>query len=673
MIGKRLNGRYQILSRIGDGGMAVVYKAKDLILDRLCAVKVLRQEFSNDEAFIRRFRREAEAVASLSHPNIVNIYDIGDESDLYYIVMEYVDGVTLKAYIKEFAPVPPENSVYILKQIASAIEHAHQHGIVHRDIKPQNILIDENDRVKVTDFGIALATTGATITYTNSIIGSAHYLSPEQAKGSVATIKSDIYAFGIVMYEMLTGQLPFPGESPVTVALKHLSEPYVLPRDINPSIPQSLENIIIRALAKNPEDRYDTIGDVYDDLSTALDPSRIDEPRIQLLDDHDADATRIIPPADDAEKSQLIGTGAPVAPQAAVDDGKEAEKPKKEPKNKNKNKGGKNGKKKKRVLTAVIAALIIAILAVAGIFVLPKFFAADHVKVPILKGKTLDQALELLDDHQLKAKKKNVTDEHAPKGIVVDQNPKAGKEVSPGSTVTIYVSKGPKEEEVPDYVGYSKDAVEQLLKDNKYKDVIWKGVPSTDVPEGQIISQKPEAGKQIVPQETVLELTYSTGPETAEVPDLTGLSKDDAESRLKAAGFDVTFADGGYSDNVEKDHVMKTDPSPGTALAVGKTVTVYLSKGPKAQAKTTIQNITVAVDGGDGGDKPDKDGVHVQIYFSDMNNEQKLFADETIKKTKTYNLPLTIAPGGSARYQVYVDGQLVRQETIRYDDLDGVD
>lgn len=247
MIGKRLNGRYKILDLIGGGGMANVYLARDIILDRDVAVKVLRPDFSDDEEFIRRFHREAQAATSLNHPNIVSIYDVGEEGNILYIVMEYIDGTTLKQYIQKNGPLSNEESVNIMIQLTSALAHAHENHIVHRDIKPQNILIDENGVVKITDFGIAVALTSTTITQTNSFLGSVHYLSPEQARGGMATKKSDIYSLGIVMFELITGRLPFFGESAVSIALKHLQNNTPSPKRWNPAIPQSIENIILKS------------------------------------------------------------------------------------------------------------------------------------------------------------------------------------------------------------------------------------------------------------------------------------------------------------------------------------------------------------------------------------------------------------------------------------------
>ncbi|GGH74780.1 serine/threonine-protein kinase [Pullulanibacillus pueri] len=700
MIGKRLNDRYKIISRVGDGGMAVVYKAKDLILDRFCAVKILRQQFSNDEAFIRRFRREAESVSSLSHANIVNIYDIGEEDDLYYIVMEYVDGTTLKTYIKHFAPVPPENAVYILKQIAAAIEHAHEHGIVHRDIKPQNILIDDQDQVKVTDFGIALGLTSATITYTNSILGSAHYLSPEQARGGKATVKSDIYGFGIVMYEMLTGQLPFPGDTPVSVALKHLNDDFIHPRELNPNLPQSLENIILRSLAKNPDDRFDSMGDLYDDLTTALNPERINEPKFSLANEDDPGETKVMVPLTNNQSSPHDSKASVSAPEENGDEEEEEETPTSKKKEKKKDKGTKEkkGKKKKRAVLFITIAILLLAIIVAALFLVPKWLRVDTVAVPKVKGLTYEQAADKLEAKEFKVKRKNVTDEDAPSGVVVSQNPEAGEKIKKKSTVTLSVSKGPEKETIQDYVGYDIETVKQLGLEDKFKDVIYKGVASADDPVGQVIAQTPDAGSENVPSDTVLQITYSTGPEKITIPNIKGDSKEDAKTSLENLGFKVAYAEGDYSDDIEEGHVLKTDPSFGSTAEEGTEITVYLSKGKELEPRTTVEPITVTVkqaaDSGDddkpGNDKdngnqnhnsnngkgnpPDKGDdetqpVNVVIYYTDAKHDHEQFVNESITETKVYNLPLTVDPEGKASYQVFKDGQLIEDKTIKYDDI----
>ncbi len=277
-IGRKLNGRYHIIGNIGNGGMANVFLAHDLILDRDVAVKVLRFDFQNDQAAIRRFQREALAATELVHPNIVSVYDVGEEDGLQYLVMEYVKGMDLKRFIQTQYPIPYAKIVDIMEQILSAVSLAHEHRIIHRDLKPQNILMDESGVVKITDFGIAIALTETSITQTNTMLGSVHYLSPEQARGSMATNQSDVYAVGIILYEMLTGNVPFDGESAVTIALKHFQEEMPSVKSFDPNIPQSLENVVLHATAKDPADRYKTAEEMSRDLYTVLAANRLNEP-----------------------------------------------------------------------------------------------------------------------------------------------------------------------------------------------------------------------------------------------------------------------------------------------------------------------------------------------------------------------------------------------------------
>ncbi len=293
LIGKRISGRYKIIKMIGGGGMANVFLARDMILDRDVAIKILRLDFADEDEFIRRFQREAQSATSLAHSNIVNIFDVGEEENIYYIVMEYVDGLTLKQYIQNNYPIPTEKVLDIMKQLTSALSHAHYNHIIHRDIKPQNILIDHDGNVKITDFGIAMALSSTAITQTNAVLGSVHYLSPEQARGGIATKKSDIYSLGIVMFELLTGRLPFSGESAISIALKHLQSETPPPTRWNPDIPQSVENIVLKATAKDPFLRYKNVEEMEKDLDTALDPNRLSEPRFIIPEDKEM--TKAIP------------------------------------------------------------------------------------------------------------------------------------------------------------------------------------------------------------------------------------------------------------------------------------------------------------------------------------------------------------------------------------------
>lgn len=664
MIGRRIGGRYEILSRLGEGGMAIVYKAKDLILDRLVAVKVLRTELAGDEEFIKRFHREAESVASLSHPNIVAIYDIGEEEDCYYIVMEYIHGMSLKEFIRDYSPISVSESVHIMKQVTLAIAHAHAHGIVHRDIKPHNILIDESEHVKVTDFGIAMAVSSATITYTHSILGSAHYLSPEQARGGKATVKSDIYSLGIVMFELITGRLPFPGTSPVSVALKHLSEPMPFPRDFRPDMPQSLENVMIRALAKVPLDRYKNVVAMYDDLKTALSPERADEKRLILDsgDETDDDRTiKIAPVRIDENKDQAVLPEQP-AP--------------------NKNENAKVKKKSKArkwlTLTGLLILLITAGLII-GLILLPKLFYVNNVQVPDVAGKTFEQAQQLIENKNLSAVRKNQSSSTVKKGTVISQNPDAGTEVKAGTYVTLFVSAGSQEISVENYVGYDRSSLTTQLQDAGYKNIVWHGQESSTVPEGEVMRQTPAAGQKVVPGDTVLELTYSTGTPQVIVPDLRGKPKDEVNQLLQAQGLSADYSVGDFSDTVPQGNALDQDPAPGSKVAKGSSIIVLLSKGSQAQPKEIDQPIKVEYTGnGNGNNNGNGNGngngqnngggspAHVQIYYTDANHNDALFADEEITQTKTYTIPFTINPGSQGSYRIVIDGNQVKTGTVDY-------
>ncbi|MCO7174653.1 Stk1 family PASTA domain-containing Ser/Thr kinase [Sporolactobacillus kofuensis] len=663
MIGKRVGGRYQILSRLGEGGMAIVYKAKDLILDRLVAVKTLRQELADDEEFVRRFRREAESVASLSHPNIVAIYDIGEE-DCYYIVMEYIEGMTLKEFIKDYSPIAINETIHIMKQILQAIAHAHDHGIVHRDIKPQNILINESEQVKVTDFGIALAVSSATITYTHSIMGSAHYLSPEQAKGGKATIKSDIYALGIVMFELLTGKLPFPGTSPVSVALKHLSSPMPFPRDFRNDIPQSIENIVIRALAKDPAERYEYVTEMYDDLNTALDPERANEKRLILNEPNSDEET-----ADNEKTIKMT----PIVEHEMNKNAVNAEAPQSE--NSKKEKQPKKSKAKKWLTISGILLLLITAGLILGMTLLPKLFYVSNVRVPDVTGKTYQEARNALNAQQLKVVRSDRVSNSIAKGKVISQNPESGEEVKEGTEINVIVSKGSKMVSLDNYVGYSRDTVTSAIKDAGFKKVVWHETStSPDTPEGEIIRQNPSAGTKVVPADTILELTYSPENQEITVPDLKGKTKNDARKLLKAQGLNADFSNSDYSDDVAKGSVLDQDPASGSQVEKGASIVVTLSKGKEPKPKGIDQPIKVIYPGDKGSSAASgesKTPIHVQIYYTDANHNNSVFTDEEITETKTYTIPFMINPNEKGTYRVLIDGTERKTGTVDYPDEHG--
>ena len=402
MIGKQIGARYELLEHIGGGGMAIVYKAHDVLLNRKVAVKILREQYVNDEDFIRRFRREAQSAASLSHPNVVSIYDVGQEDDVHYIVMEYVAGSNLNEEIRRRAPFQVDEALRIAVQICDALDHAHQNQIIHRDIKPHNILIGRNGRVKVTDFGIARAASSADITQTGSVIGSVHYLSPEHAKGIKQGEKSDIYSLGIVLYQMLTNQLPFSGDSPISVALKHLQEQVESPRLYNPHIPPDVEAIILKTLQKNPEERYNSAKELQQDLEAIMDGDRIDTivrfvDASHSPDELDEHPTKVMPAIRDEDDEQTrlmpaIGSSAKVtSAESSLPDEEENVKLEED-------KPGLSPLKKLFIKAAIWLVLIFAFGAGTwyGVQSLKAIFVVPEVEVPNVVGYPIDEAVQML-------------------------------------------------------------------------------------------------------------------------------------------------------------------------------------------------------------------------------------------------------------------------------------
>ncbi|HHY20546.1 MAG TPA: Stk1 family PASTA domain-containing Ser/Thr kinase, partial [Bacilli bacterium] len=517
LIGKRVSGRYEVIEIIGGGGMADVFKAKDIILDRIVAVKVLQSQFSKDEQFIRRFRREAQAATSLAHPNVVNIYDVGEEGDLYYIVMEYVEGPTLKEYIQQSGPLPATEAVDIMSQIVSAIAHAHANHIVHRDLKPQNILINQNGEVKVADFGIARAISSATITHTNSVIGSVHYLSPEQARGGLVNFKSDIYSLGIVLYEMLTGKLPFFGDTAVSIAIKHLQADIPSVREINPLIPQSLENIITKATAKDPYYRYESAIAMEEDLATALDPERRHEEKYVIADDLD-EQTRTIPMIKGDILDQVIDEEKTIELSA---------------KSTNFDESPKKPKKKKRTLKIVLSSLLILVgLFIVLLATIPGLLKVEDVKVPEVIGLEFSEAEKKLTDAKLVVVREDIADNEVEEEHVVRITPAEGSSVKKGSEVKLFVSVGKEKTPMPSLVGLTKSQAERMLHDYK---VEFKEKATNDVAPGTVLEQTPEAGTPIVVEEAEVIVTVSVA-EKITLHNLVGLSEADvnqyAESEI---------------------------------------------------------------------------------------------------------------------------------------------
>lgn len=564
-IGKKISGRYLIIGNIGSGGMANVYLARDLILDREVAVKVLRFDFQNDQAAIRRFQREALAVTELVHPNIVSVYDVGEEDGMQYLVMEYVKGMDLKRYIQTHYPIPYLTVVEIMQQILSAIALAHDHRIIHRDLKPQNILINEDGVVKIVDFGIAIALSETSITQTNSMLGSVHYLSPEQARGSMATNQSDLYAIGIILYEMLTGKVPFDGESAVTIALKHFQEEIPSVRIYDPNVPQSLENVVLHATAKEPADRYKTADEMNQDISTALSPERLNEPRWQphsMLDE-----TRILTPVEATEITPQVEPGTPVPSEPEEPATEEpAEKP----------------KKKKWWLIPVV----LVIVAMGGLAYAVFGGGQDEITVPNLANMTEAAAREKLTAVGLKpaVDVKEIPDDTIAEGRVVKSDPAVGDVVKKKAEVTLYLSSGSKKIAMDDYSGQTyKEAHDALIKLGfKESNLSSTTEYSDSVAKGDIISQTPMKGEEVVPSEQEVSFVISEGVEPIEMENYLGVSQSEAISDLTTKGIseDYIKIEEDYSSDYGAGTVMKQSPGVGKEAVPGSTtVTLVISKG----------------------------------------------------------------------------------------------
>ncbi|MDP4082989.1 MAG: Stk1 family PASTA domain-containing Ser/Thr kinase [Bacillota bacterium] len=652
MIGKRINGRYKVMEMIGGGGMANVYLAHDMILDRNVAVKMLRLDLTNDEEFIRRFHREAQSATSLNHPNIVNIYDVGEEDDLYYIVMEYVDGETLKQYIQHNSPLRVEEAIGIMRQLTSAISHAHQNAIIHRDIKPHNILVDRKGNVKITDFGIAMALSSTSITQTNSVLGSVHYLSPEQARGGMANKKSDIYSLGIVMFELLTGRLPFSGESAISIALKHLQSETPSVRRWNPSIPQSVENIVLKATAKDPFHRYNNVEEMGEDLRTALNPERLDEPKFVVP--IDIEATKAIPVITNDRPLQNL-------------DETLVHNHEKITQNTNDTPKNDNGKKKRKKWPIILIStfIILALLGVLAVTVLPGLFSPKDITVPDVSGKKFDDAVTVLISKGFSiGKTKEVTDDQIANGKIIKTDPEAGTTAKAGSKIILYKSMGKEKFVLSDYVGRQIDEVTALLQNENFKLIRPNSVYDDSDP-GTIVSQSPAPGKKVVPEDTVINFNVSKGPEKIILKDLTQYNLQGAQDYATTVGLTLDSSQQQYSDTVPVGMVISQSPASGTEMQKGDKVTVIISKGKEEKPpKPFKRDVTIPYEPSIPG-QPQT----VQIYIQDMNHSMTDPAQTLqITKTETETITLQILPGQTGGYKVIRDNSVIQEDNVNYDD-----
>ena len=555
MIERVLDGRYALEMLVGSGGMADVYRAKDQLLERTVAVKILHQQYENDTEFIARFQREAKAAARITHPNIVNVYDVGVAEGRHYIVMEYVPGRTLKERIKEEGPVPAPEALHIARQIAGALAQAHANNLVHCDIKPHNILVMPDGNVKVADFGIARAVTESTMTYNDNIMGSVHYFSPEQARGTLITPKSDVYSLGVVLYEMLTGRIPFDGNTAVSIARKHLEEEPQSVRSLVPNIPPVVEALVTRMMAKEPALRPDSRL-LVQDITRTEQMMRSDT---AVMPAFDPDATRVLTPVEAQEIS------------AAVEEEEAAEEVEE-----------KSFFRTKKFKFGLVLILLLGFFS--GFFLsFGKFWSSVEITVPDVTGKQLTLARQILEDQHLRVTVAEAYDASVPVGVVVSQTPEAGTKVKEERTITIYVSKGGEELEMPNLRGLKQsDAIDKLQQMGLRLGSAYETFSDED--SGTVISQDPRSGTRISKGQSV-DITVSKGQKIKKitVPDVKGVPSDRARTMIEGSGLKV----GSISEEESTQAagtVVSQSPSAGSEADSGSAVRLVISSGHKASS-----------------------------------------------------------------------------------------
>lgn len=559
MVERVLDGRYALEALVGSGGMADVYRAKDQLLERTVAVKILHQQYENDTEFITRFQREAKAAARITHPNIVNVYDVGVAEGRHYIVMEYVPGRTLKERIKEEGPVPVPQALQIARQIAGALAQAHANNLVHCDIKPHNILVMPDGNVKVADFGIARAVTESTMTYNDNIMGSVHYFSPEQARGTMITPKSDVYSLGVLLYEMLSGRIPFDGNTAVSIARKHLEEDPQPLHMIAPGIPPVVEALVTRMMAKDPAQRPDS-SMLVQDIVRAEQMMRSDT---EALPAFDPDATRVLTPVE----AQEIGALAEAEEDAVPQEGEE-----------------RPFFRTKKFKFGLLLILLLGFFT--GFFLsFGKFWSSVEITVPDVTGKQMTLARQILEDQHLRVTVAETYDASVPVGVVVSQTPEAGTMVKEERAITIYVSKGGEELEMPNLRGLNQsDAIDKLQQMGLRLGSAYETFSDED--SGTVISQDPRSGTRISKGQTV-DITVSKGQKIKKVsvPDVKGVPVDRARTIIEGSSLSV----GGTSEQESTQAagtVVSQSPAAGTEVDAGSSVRLVVSSGKKSSGNT---------------------------------------------------------------------------------------
>ena len=617
--GRLLGNRYEIIEKIGNGGMAMVYKSKDHVLNRLVAVKILRDEFTTDQEFIKRFEIEAQSAASITHPNIVSVYDVGSEGSLYYIVMELIQGKTLKEIIiEEAGPLPWKWSLNIAIQIASALEVAHKNNIVHRDIKPHNIIITEDGVAKVTDFGIAKAVSNSTITAFGATIGSVHYFSPEHARGGFTDSKSDLYSLGVVLYEMLTGRVPFDADTPVSIALMHMQEEAKPPIEINDKIPQSVNDIIMKAMRKDQSLRYQNATEMLNDLKRAL--RNPDENFVDNKEYTDMPTQKI-------SLKEI-----------------EEESKKKENLNKKENKFKKFVSKHKG-LTIFISLILLFLLSLGGTIAYSRLTNPKEVLLPNLVGINIDDAKKTIQEGglELEIEAEEYNNEYAA-GYIISQNPTYSDNynIKMGTKIKVVVSKGIEQAIVPKVTGMTEEEAIKALENAKLK---YEKVEeeSKKVEAGYVISQETDPDSQVFAGDTVI-IHISTGTKKIQIPSVIGKSEEDAKKAITSLGLKVNIVN---EEDQSKDNgtVLKQSIDAGKEVEEGTTVTITINKLTETKYATLQVNVK-SLNGGK---------VEYENTAASSNTENETNSTSTLAETKVKKIQLRIEVNGETVLNELVD------------------
>lgn len=661
MINKILANRYEILEKIGTGGMGNVFKAHDRKLDRIVAIKVLKLEYNEDNNFIRKFKRESLAAASISHPNIVSIYDVGTEKvedkEVHYIVMEYIDGKTLKDLINDEGRLSEKRALNYCIQIAEALKVAHSKHIVHRDIKSQNIMVTRDDRIKVTDFGIARVADNTTVTATNAVMGSVHYFSPEQARGAKVDNRSDIYSLGIVLFEMLTGRLPFDADNPVSVALMQVQSQMPRPSDFIKSIDPSVDALVLKMTEKDPDERYRDVFDLIKDIKDYTIGAKTFTVKRDYKEDDDDNSTVITPNVKRRTNRNHSNN---------LDN--DRQKPKKVV------------KKKKSAAPAILGIFSAIVIIALLIYVVPKAIkgmkrgeVVEKIAVENYIGKTRDEAKELIEAQGLILDVNTVENENEPDGLVLGQKPEEGTSVDKGSTVTLEINELPDSVPVPPLKGLTKEEAQKTLEDNSLKLGSVEEAFNEEVEEGKVIYSNPDGGYS-VKRGTAVKVIISKGIDKTPVvlSDYKGMDQDVVVNQLKSLGFTVVI-ENGNSNKVGEGQVYDMDPKPNQSVEKGSTVTLYISKGPKIEEEETESEIQ---------DTENQDNYnrinHVKVKVPDDGESHRVTADRVkdangnkIGATSVWNYNVeagdvaNVELIGPGEYNIYVDGNLVKTEKIK--------